>query len=94
MKNATHDYAHTDHYAGTNTCILRPSPSLKTPQNAILRTLNIYIYIYFGILFNLFSMVFLLHIKASTALIGNHILSIFFWSKSGRFIFLTIYHKT
>lgn len=74
MKNATHDYAHTDHCAGTNTFILRMSPSLKTPPDAILR---IYIYSFFGILFNLFSMVFLLHIKASTTLIADHILSIF-----------------
>lgn len=76
MKNATHDYAHTNHFAGTNTFILRTSPSVKTPPGAILRT-YICIYSFFGILFNLFSMVFLLHIKASTALIADHILSIF-----------------
>lgn len=37
----------------------------------------IHTYSFFGILLNLFSMVFLLHIKASTTLMGDHILSIF-----------------
>lgn len=93
MKNATHGYAHTDHCAGTNTFILRMSPSCKTPQGAI--HIHTYIYTYSFLVSCLtYSPWFSSWILRHPPLYGRSYFEYIFWSKSGRFIFLTIYHKT